>query len=140
MPICGTCFQPKTSEEMTIFVDKKGNQHCRCKLCSNKKSKIYNKTKKGKVNSFKTKLKNQYGLTQQNFEEMLIRQNFLCAICKSKMEPPCVDHDHNTNEIRGLLCSNCNTAIGMFEDSVKILKSAIHYLENGVNEPNWLDV
>lgn len=42
----------------------------------------------------------------------------------------CVDHNHKTGEIRGLLCGLCNSGIGHFKDKIKLLKKAIKYLEN----------
>lgn len=60
-----------------------------------------------------------------------------CAICKAGIEEwggekgntSCIDHDHKTNKVRGLLCSKCNLGIGMFEDNSENLKNAIEYLK-----------
>ena len=69
---------------------------------------------------------------------MLADQDGTCAICnkKNKMKKSkkdayqlSVDHNHDTGEIRGLLCMNCNFGIGNFKDSIEILKEAIKYLE-----------
>jgi len=46
-----------------------------------------------------------------------------------------VDHDHKTGDIRGMLCHNCNRALGLFKDSVVNLKSAIEYLEGATTIP-----
>ena len=51
-----------------------------------------------------------------------------CAICKNNVKL-CVDHDHKTNIIRGLLCRSCNAGMGQFKDSVSVIKEAIKYLE-----------
>lgn len=59
-------------------------------------------------------------------------QNHVCAICNQKCkqkEMLSLDHNHETNQIRGLLCSACNMALGGFQDNIDILKSAIKYLE-----------
>lgn len=77
-------------------------------------------------------LKKLYDLTPEDYEKMLVAQNGVCWICWSP--PPgshrylVVDHDHETGAIRGLLCSNCNTAIGMFRHDVHLLAKAIDYL------------
>lgn len=74
-----------------------------------------------------------YGLTPNEYDEMLSSQNNKCKICNNLEKPNrrlCVDHCHTTNNIRGLLCDNCNTALGKFQDNVEILKKAIDYLEN----------
>lgn len=77
-------------------------------------------------------LEKNYGITQEDYEVLLEKQNGVCAICKQnrpyKGEFMCVDHDHTTGAVRGILCSNCNKAIGLLQDSPDLLKSAIEYL------------
>jgi nitrate/TMAO reductase-like tetraheme cytochrome c subunit len=79
-------------------------------------------------------LKFRYNLTEVEYNEMLKKQNFACAICEStesqtKMsEHFFVDHDHETGEIRGLLCQSCNSGLGYFKDSIDSLKMAVSYL------------
>ena len=63
----------------------------------------------------------------------IVDQNFCCAIC-GKHEKDCskqklyVDHDHDTKQVRGLLCSRCNSAIGLFDESVEKLSNAVRFL------------
>jgi hypothetical protein len=74
----------------------------------------------------------KFKVTEEWFQEKLNTQNGSCAICKTKFtddNPPCVDHNHFTEENRGLLCGNCNCAIGHLKESINNLKSAIVYLE-----------
>jgi len=72
----------------------------------------------------------KFKLTVADFDKMVVKQNNCCAICKRKFTwKICVDHDHNTGEVRQLLCHFCNCGLGHFNDSVKILKRAIKYLE-----------
>jgi hypothetical protein len=68
-----------------------------------------------------------YGITQEEFEKLYDRQDGLCAICRVKKASH-LDHDHDSGKIRGLLCGGCNRGLGLFEDSVKNLRSAINYL------------
>ena len=73
--------------------------------------------------------KRQYGLTEEVFQSMKASQNNACAICETPFRrTPCIDHCHFTGMVRGLLCDHCNTSLGKFKDSVKILQSAITYL------------
>ena len=71
------------------------------------------------------------GITKQQYLLMLDAQNGLCQICK---KPPknrqdlAIDHNHKTNEVRGLLCKECNRALGLFGDSINAVKNALHYL------------
>jgi hypothetical protein len=83
-------------------------------------------------------LKKKYGITLEDFEQMLKNQGGVCKICKS---PPtkhnlCVDHDHKSKEmkIRGLLCTKCNYRLGMIKDDLQFLTSAAIYLEEAHNE------
>ena len=77
-------------------------------------------------------LKRKYGITLEQYDEMLEAQNGQCLICE-KSQPNndgflCVDHDHSTKEVRGLLCRKCNLALGNFLDSADLLKKALEYL------------
>ncbi|HEX9438250.1 MAG TPA: endonuclease domain-containing protein, partial [Roseiflexaceae bacterium] len=71
----------------------------------------------------------KYGLSTEDFERMVIRQNGLCANCKIRpLETLCVDHCHATNTVRELLCRKCNTGLGCFNDSPALLRKAAGYL------------
>ena len=73
---------------------------------------------------------NNYNITRENIDEFLIEQDFACAICREYFKnTPNIDHDHETDFVRGLLCRRCNTGIGFFKDSVRLLSGAIVYLE-----------
>ena len=78
--------------------------------------------------------RHRYGITLEEYDNMLAVQGGRCAICSSEYAGPKgrfhVDHDHETQEIRGLLCHGCNTALGHMRDSTAILESAIQYLED----------
>lgn len=76
----------------------------------------------------------KFGITLDEFNQLLKDQDGKCAICgySDRSNPnffPVVDHDHETGKVRGLLCMNCNQAIGKFKDDLNIIKSAISYLE-----------
>ena len=78
-------------------------------------------------------LKTRYGISLEQYNEMLKSQNSQCAICRTHQSTlkTClaVDHCHKTNQIRGILCSSCNTGIGHLKDDIKILEKAILYLK-----------
>ena len=57
----------------------------------------------------------------------------ICGVHQSEIKRSlCVDHDHETGKVRGLLCGKCNTAIGLFGDNRELVKLAFEYLENGI--------
>jgi hypothetical protein len=61
------------------------------------------------------------------YVELFEKQNGLCAICQQE-KPLVPDHKHGTTEIRGLLCSSCNTGLGKLGDSIEGLQRALDYL------------
>lgn len=81
-------------------------------------------------------VKHRYGITRADFEALLERQGGVCAICgrdqtDSRGARLCIDHDHETGEVRGLLCTPCNLAIGYFQDDIQRLADAAVYLRGG---------
>lgn len=84
-------------------------------------------------------LQNKFGLAPGAYDQMLDEQGGVCAICQQtetrihhstkKVAPLCVDHDHATGQVRGLLCVRCNRMLGYGRDNPEILRRAIAYLE-----------
>lgn len=84
------------------------------------------------------RLKARYKITIQQYEVLLKSQNNCCAICKVHIDEHkkrkgeknnfAVDHCHETNKIRGLLCYKCNMGLGYFNDSIEKLETALNYL------------
>lgn len=75
-----------------------------------------------------------YGLTRAQVGLLYSNQNGKCAICGKPLlidgkKGMCVDHDHGTGNVRGLLCGTCNLALGYFKDSIEILNAAANYLD-----------
>lgn len=78
----------------------------------------------------KCQYKKKYGITPEEYDKILLIQREVCAICKKKgRRELCVDHCHTTGKIRGLLCDGCNRGLGFLNDDIKLLKSAIIYLQ-----------
>ena len=72
-----------------------------------------------------------YGITLEQYTQMLTAQNGKCSICEtSNTKKLHVDHCHTTNQVRGLLCNSCNNGLGRFFDNIKYLENAIIYLKN----------
>jgi len=72
----------------------------------------------------------RYGISEAEFKRLWVKQGGACAICGKLFadEEYHIDHDHESGEVRGLLCAACNTAIGLFKDSAAVLDNAIKYL------------
>jgi len=81
------------------------------------------------------RIEREFGISREQYIEIENKQKGLCAICGeqetgNRNKNLSVDHCHKTNKVRGLLCTNCNRAIGLLKDNVTILKKAIKYLSN----------
>ena len=85
----------------------------------------------GKVSLRKYNLKLRYGITPDQYGQMLKDQNYKCLMCGQDAdgETLAVDHNHLTNTIRGLLHSRCNRALGLFNEDPALLRKAVSYLE-----------
>lgn len=77
-------------------------------------------------------LRSNYGITLEDYNDMLERQESLCKICQSDFsefdKSPHVDHDHSTGKVRAILCHHCNLLLGHAKDNPAILQAAIDYL------------
>lgn len=85
----------------------------------------------------------RYGISLEDYDAMVDRQENLCAICRGVTEgrPLCVDHCHDTGKVRGLLCVTCNVGLGSFRDRTDLLIAAAKYLRaaKGVPPPTATD-
>lgn len=68
------------------------------------------------------------GITIDQYHAKAEAQDFMCAICGDDVRRLVIDHDHKTGKVRGLLCSNCNTGIGLLRESQSVLRSAEQYI------------
>ena len=110
-----------------------GSPYCyKCKALYVKKY-VKNNKDQASNSSWRWKLKKLYSLTEQNYIDLYIEQNGNCAICFTYIEyrgfATHVDHCHTKNNVRALLCSNCNTALGLMKDNVEIMSRAIEYIQ-----------
>lgn len=74
-------------------------------------------------------LKERYNITKEEYEDRYAMQEGRCGICSTYAEVLCVDHDHKTGDVRGLLCSPCNRSLGQLGDDIESIKRTLEYLE-----------
>lgn len=99
-------------------------------------SRKYAGTEKGKLTSRKAHLKLDYGLTLEEFDAMEAAQQGKCYACgQVPTTRLCVDHNHTTGQVRGLLCKGCNTALGMANENPATLQALAEYIRK-FEEPN----
>lgn len=73
-------------------------------------------------------LKRTYGISPEEYDALIEAQGGDCACCRER-KPVHVDHDHVTGAVRGVVCFQCNVAIGQFDDRIQLMLNAIDYLE-----------
>jgi hypothetical protein len=131
-------YMALSSEDKEKFLMKKRITYK--KHYQDNKSKIQERRKKNYID---IKLKSLYKMTIQDYENILNLQDKKCAICKNEKSsyryknmklPLCVDHNHVTNQVRGLLCHKCNAMIGLAGEDIIILTNAINYLKKWKRE------
>lgn len=74
-------------------------------------------------------MKNKYGLTLEDIDSLLFSQRCQCSICSKPLVEGkrVIDHDHESGEVRGILCYPCNQALGLLKDNIQSLENAIRY-------------
>jgi len=118
---CSDC--PKTFEGKYMKPGTDGV--VRCPDCQ------YRRNMKNSNARYKRHLKSRYGITVAEYNEMLLSQGGRCKICEQECSSGTlsVDHDHVTDEIRGLLCRKCNAGLGNLGDTLALLERAVLYLK-----------
>lgn len=76
----------------------------------------------------------KYGLTVEQYDQLYAHQGGRCAACR-RVDDLCVDHNHETGEVRALLCHGCNTALGMLKDDPLRIRALAAYAE----QFDWLN-
>jgi hypothetical protein len=83
---------------------------------------------------FATVLRHRYKITLNDYDKMVTNQSGRCKICGNNPETLHIDHCHETGQVRGLLCFNCNNGLGAFKDCVNTLQNALIYLRKANGE------
>lgn len=133
--VCPKCKQTKELQYFGKDAHKAKGISSWCKLCKKTWRAEWRKNNptEAKNRDFRSDLKKHYGITPEQYYEMFDKQKGLCACCGQSHEKFKrrfhVDHDHQTGQVRGLLCTECNPGIGYFQESIPRLEMAIAYLK-----------
>lgn len=125
---CKACYQIKRRPYQINYMTTVGKAKARSRYSPDKRAERVVKS---------------YGLTLEKYDLILALQGGGCAICQSKEAKTkrngrfCVDHDHETGEVRGLLCAPCNRGIGLLQDKIEVLESAAQYLKTHRSRRAW---
>jgi hypothetical protein len=124
---CNLCKQEKDLSLFSVDNRSKSGYQTRCKDCQAAVKKEMAAYYRGKHLEYK------YGMTHEQYESMLEEQDHKCAVCGieekyAENSRLCIDHNHDTGQVRGLLCKKCNQAIGLLQDNADFCDSAGKYL------------
>lgn len=130
--VCSRCKVDKPNADFNVAKDNKDKLASRCRKCNAERGREWHKAnpERTKANGRKGHLRRTYGLALDSYEDLLIAQGNRCAICRNGLieNHTCVDHDHDTGTVRGVLCRKCNTGLGQFNDEPLIIEAALAYL------------
>ncbi len=144
MKVCRGCGLEKSLDDFYKHPKCKDGHTSLCKECINEAAKNRKSTHvrqkewrdRNKEKLLDYDLKRRFGISVDEYNKLLAEQGGVCSICgrpethtyRGKTKKLSVDHNHETGEIRGLLCYKCNLGIGQFEDSIELLDRAKRYL------------
>ena len=149
---CKTCGESKPESSFGTYTSRGHTYHrVHCKDCRNKEAsearddrtrwlereqyrRKVEEDKQGTSDYYRDwHLRKKYGITLDEFNQLSEAQGNKCCICSEENKVHqnlVVDHNHATGEVRGLICSPCNSALGLAKDSVKVLEAMIEYLNS----------
>jgi Recombination endonuclease VII len=142
--LCLKCLQNKPHAEFYKDQRRRDGMQAWCKTCQAGYNRVYSRTtERGKrrygaltpAQRRTRKVKFEYGVDPDTYDRMLSEQGGVCALCKKpetmkNRKNLCVDHDHQTGKVRGLLCQRCNQGLGWLGDTVEGLEAAIEYVRS----------
>jgi len=146
--LCSKCKIDKDISDFARYKSNKGRISAQCKKCLSIRSSNWSKLNREKARLIEqktrakhpftrvnAKFKARYGISLAEYEKMSAHQQDKCLICDkhkstNKNGKLFVDHCHTSKKVRGLLCDNCNKGIGLFNDSLALLRRAMEYLSN----------
>lgn len=129
---CPDCEEVRDTH---LFTSKNGRLYTYCKECRNKQRRESHTLEKGRARF----LFKNYGITKEEYDLMLFQQGSLCAVCgqaetlihwrTKEVQPLSVDHNHETGQVRELVCNTCNKIIGFIEQDRSKVQKALKYLK-----------
>ena len=138
-----TCTGCKQTKSISDFFSRGGKlshlYKSQCKLCMQEKRQRWAQENKEHLNEWRrtnwvvaNRRFKRRGATQELYDDLYEVQKGCCALCnepEEKLSWLCIDHDHETGRIRGLLCPNCNRGLGLLQDNSSLLRKAADYID-----------
>lgn len=119
-----TCIKCKETKHIDQFYTNRHGTRTDCKQCFRQTQRDYRKR------TGKSSHRQSLGIDQRTYEFGYKNRKGCCDICGKFFEVLCLDHDHKTKQIRGLICQMCNRGLGHFKDNIELLRNAVKYMES----------
>jgi len=129
--LCSSCGESRPTSAFRKEPQLRRGYRSKCNVCRNAERRArYDPEKNREVTQRKAWNVRawRYGVSIAELQTLLAVQAGMCAICHKPMVKPCVDHDHDSGRVRGLLCHSCNNLLGLADDSPERLENAKQYL------------
>lgn len=125
--VCRTCSRSRPIDEFGINIANRDGRTFACAFCRS----LAHVPLDPRVRRDRY-LRSKYDIGLVEYEAMLIQQDGRCAVCIDPLggRSPHLDHNHQTGKVRGLLCSNCNTAMGLLRENPLVMLSMVRYIAN----------
>ena len=135
MKLCKRCGEEKDLSEFYRYQKSPDGRQFYCKKCLGDEQKSWHQRnpEKARLKQRINNLKVRFGLTIQEYNELGESQGWKCAICGNagiERNPLCIDHCHDSGKVRGLLCRQCNQALGLIKENVTSAKALVEYIRN----------
>ena len=138
---CRKCGETKIRDDFYPRSDRPGSVKSTCKSCDLARNRTWHENNRGHRAAYaRQRALAAFGMTEADYDALLTSQGGGCAICQEPVRDRAnnrqgpkalaVDHCHATGRVRGILCSNCNTLLGLAKDDADRLRAAIQYLES----------
>lgn len=134
---CSRCLEIKPADAFNFRPETRSGLASRCRECMAAVHEANRETCNARTRAYARKHRDRlkaiarlrcYGITSDEFAQVLAEQDGRCAVCGDDERPLVIDHDHQTLRFRGLLCDLCNRGLGLFRDDSERLHAAVEYL------------
>lgn len=137
---CNRCKQFKPLDDFNKSSRSEDGLQYKCKCCASQMDKEYRNRPEIRERHRNQRLQRMYGITSLEYDALVKVQDDKCKICLTDKKPLNaqtkkrdywhIDHCHDTGRVRGLLCGECNKAVGLMKEDVNIIKNLLAYVED----------
>ena len=125
MKTCSRCGKTKDISAFSKRSSRPSGVQSKCKDCEREVRRKYYKPHEA--------IRRKLNISDYQYNKLITESNNKCNICSRELDKICIDHCHSTNKIRGVLCNNCNTALGLVGDNIGTLQAMIEYLSTNTH-------